>query len=547
MKPFAAIILACGLSAIPFATSAQSSDFDEFRNKARAGFESFRNKNREDFEAFRKKINDDYAAFLEAAWNPSESKKSPKAPEQPKPVPPVIFTPEPETEPEPEPKPIEIKRVIKAPTPVPAPQPFAPLGEDLNPNFDLIPIKGSRPVKPKMSQPSVNLEGNKPNLSLSGPIKANPTAPRPATVAVSFLGTPLNVRWDKKASSFRLASTSEREVADAWKTLSDGRADNLLRDCLEVREALELTDWAYLRLLSDVSAAIAGKDTNEAALLTAWLYCQSGYKMRLASAPSGRLCMLYASDHQIYGVSYFNLNGTWFYPYNCTESNLKISTAEFPKEQALSLIITAEPRLSSELSEPRELKARRFSDAKLTSRVNQNLLKFYDSYPTSYINGDIMTRWAMYANVPASEEMREFVYPELSKAIAGKDKRQAAEVILNWVQTAFPYEYDENVWGGDRAFFADETLFYAACDCEDRSILFSRLIRDLLDLDVMLVYYPGHLATAVAFNEAEPRGDYLTYENRRFTVCDPTYINAGTGRTMPGMDNSAAQVIVLEK
>ena len=35
---------------------------------------------------------------------------------------------------------------------------------------------------------------------------------------------------------------------------------------------------------------------------------------------------------------------------------------------------------------------------------------------------------------------------------------------------------------------------------EDRSILLSRLVRDLLALKVVLVYYPGHLATAIHFS-----------------------------------------------
>lgn len=57
-------------------------------------------------------------------------------------------------------------------------------------------------------------------------------------------------------------------------------------------------------------------------------------------------------------------------------------------------------------------------------------------------------------------------------------------MILNWVQTGSEYEYDDKVWRHDRAFFAEETLYYPYCDCEDRSILFSRFVRDLLGLDV---------------------------------------------------------------
>lgn len=516
MRISAALVFVLGLSMMPATASAQREDFEAFRNKARAGFDSFKSKSREDFEAFRKKINDDYASFLSEAWNPSERKKPTPPPEEPKPVPPVIFEPQPEKDKEPEPKPIEIKRVIVTPMPVAPPTPVAPLPDDIKPNIDLVNIKNM------------------------------PLPKREPMVAVRFLGTPVNVRWDKDKAAFRVSSVKEQAVADAWKTLSDGRADKLLRDCLDLRSRLELSDWAYLRLLDDVSAAIAGKNTNEAAVLMSWLYCQSGYKMRMAASPS-RLYMLYASDHLIYNAPYYRLGDDVFYPFNCDERGLNISSAQFPQEKPLSLIIGSTPQLAEDLSEPRKLKSRRYG-TELTSQTNKNLLELYNSYPTSYINGDIMTRWAMYANVPASAEFKEYLYPELSKAIDGQNKRQGAELLLNWVQTAFPYEYDENVWGEDRAFFADETLYYPACDCEDRSILFSRLVRDLLGLDVMLVYYPGHLATAVAFTgETEPGGDYIDYKGTRYTVCDPTYINAGTGRTMPGMDNSSAQIIPLQR
>ena len=95
------------------------------------------------------------------------------------------------------------------------------------------------------------------------------------------------------------------------------------------------------------------------------------------------------------------------------------------------------------------------------------------------------------------------------------------------------------------AFFAEESLYYPYCDCEDRSILFSRLVRDLLGLKVILVYYPGHLATAVHFTE-EIKGDYIILDDRKYVVCDPTYLGAFVGETMSGMDNSTAKVILLE-
>ena len=178
--------------------------------------------------------------------------------------------------------------------------------------------------------------------------------------------------------------------------------------------------------------------------------------------------------------------------------------------------------------------------------MNKNLINFYNNYPNSYIGDDFMTRWATYANAPMDEEVVNYLYPQIREKIKGMSAYDAASRLLNWVQSGFNYQYDDVVWGEDRAFFGEETLYYPYCDCEDRSILFSHLVRDLLDLDVVLVYYPGHLATAVAFNEPV-EGDYFLLNGRRFTVCDPTLIVGNIGTTMSLVHHEEGKVILLER
>lgn len=41
------------------------------------------------------------------------------------------------------------------------------------------------------------------------------------------------------------------------------------------------------------------------------------------------------------------------------------------------------------------------------------------------------------------------------------------------------------------------------------------------------------------------RGDYLLRDGKKYTVCDPTYIVAPIGATMPRIDNQTAKVIAL--
>ena len=210
----------------------------------------------------------------------------------------------------------------------------------------------------------------------------------------------------------------------------------------------------------------------------------------------------------------------------------------------MRITIAQENRFAEKLSDVRHLKSEKYSEAAADVTSNMNLIAFYDEYPLAFVNNDMRTKWRFYANVPASRNVRATLYPALRKAVAGKSELDAVSVLLNFVQTAMEYEFDEKVWGEERAFFSDESLYYPYCDCEDRSILFSRLVRDIVGLDVVLVYYPGHLAAAVRFNENVP-GDYIACNNSRYTVCDPTYINAPVGVTMPDMDNSSAFVLML--
>lgn len=83
-------------------------------------------------------------------------------------------------------------------------------------------------------------------------------------------------------------------------------------------------------------------------------------------------------------------------------------------------------------------------------------------------------------------------------------------------------------------------LMYGLCE------LFSRLVRDLVHLDVALIYYPGHLAAAVHFN-TPVNGDCTILGNRNYTICDPTYIGAPVGLSMPQLDNSEARAILLKR
>lgn len=488
--------------------------FEQYKKQATQRFEQYKRKQKEQFDNYRQKANEDFASYLEKTWVKVNSNPPIKRPDIDPPVTPIDVKPIKDEKPRPikEDKPIKNDKPIKE--------------ENIVIDEVIKPVPDSDP-RPEPVEPIV--------------VKPQPVDPRHEFV---FFGTPMAVRLGTE-HSFRLDGVDNQSVSRGWKVLSDPKYDAVIADCLSLRTKHNLSDWHYLKMLRQMSQSFLG-NTNEAVLLMAYVYSQSGYKMRLASG-EGRLYLCYASKHTIYNQNYYPLDGVKYYPLDGNGKYLSMSDASFPNEKAMSLYIFKEPELTHKSTSSRHLKSARYPSMEFDVAVNKNLIDLYQDYPTSEVGGSFMTRWAMYASAPVSSDIRKNLYPALKEKISGKSELEAAQMILNWVQTAFEYEYDDKVWGGDRAFFADETLFYPYCDCEDRSILFSRVVRDLLGLDVILIYYPGHLATAVGFSAENVPGDYLSLDGKRFVVCDPTFINAGVGMTMPGMNNSSAKVILLTK
>lgn len=466
-------------------------------NSLRAGLDDFRKSVKSELNDFRKQCMEEYIEFASNPWKEFvEEKPMPKPNDDPKPP---VVKPEDDKDDKKESHPVVIEDVVPPVVTPPQPQPVQPIEE--------VPV-----VEEKR-------------------------------VAFSLYGTPLSVRFDE-VNKVILKNNTERGIAKALGLYREEAYDNMLIDCLELRNNLRLNDWGYLQLLKSLAYKVHGGKNNNATLMLAYLFMQSGYKMRLAMC-SNVLYVLFATDHVIYENNSYRIDGDVYYGAEPLPNRLNVCEASFPKEQNLSLVMGASPKLAKESGNSRQIASKRYQDVKADVRVNKNLMSFYSDYPTSMIGEDFMTRWALYANTPMADDVKEQLYPQLRSFLSGKSALESANILLNWVQTGFEYEYDVKVWGSDRAFFAEESLHYPYCDCEDRAILYTRLVRDLLGLKCILVFYPGHLACAVNLPDATG-GDYVTLAGKKYIVADPTYIGAPVGETMPDMNNSKAKVILLE-
>ena len=491
----------------------QDAQFERFFKQQDERFDDFIQKKQKEFDEFRRKKNEEFAKYLGKPWGVYQMKKG-VMPKNEKEVKPIIYNQEQQGHDE---------------------------GKEIR--GEVVPIKNIPPgPQPKPEDPIMD---NEEALDYS---------------VFVFYGTPMKVRWGD-IKNFKLVNTDEKSIAKAYNELTDTKYNNLMSDCLNLRKTYELCDWAYYQMLKSLSETACGKGTNEAVFLQGFLYQESGYNMRFArSTINKKLHLLVAINGEAFRYNFQLVGGNVYYLFDgCKEQNLKISSFGKKNTKEMRMEIDKLPRLKKTMSVEKRIKAQSYPII-VNSYVNKNLVDFFNDYPTSYCSGNMMTRWAYYANTPISDEIKRLVYPSLKEKIANSTPEKAANILLDWiqppyddgkilpqgVQVGFPYLKDEIQWSHDRAFFAEETFYYPGSDCEDHAILFSHLIRDLLGLDVVLVYYPGHLATAICFNE-NVDGDFIMVKNRKFVVADPTYTGAPVGETMPACQGKETKVILCNR
>lgn len=501
IKSYVANIIAT-LCVLVVSIPSHAQSFEEYRKKAMKQFNDYKAEKQTEFQAYRAQKNAEMEAYIRQAW-----KEMPERAPKPKPkikdddVKPVVAPDD--INKTPKDNPIIPDEIIEEPTPKPAPEPVAPIEE--------VPVKTEK------------------------------------WLSFSLYGTACKVRFDI-ATKPTLKNSTEDSIAEMWHTLCSTDFDNLYYDCLAIRKNLSLCDWAYVKLTEALANKVYGPtNKKETVVFQSIILLQSGYKLVMGRAEDSSIHLLLSSDGDMYGYPYYEIKGEHYYLLDGSNVKKMYFMTELPENlRQMRLAIVNENNFASKQSKSRSLSSKKYSEASASVSCNENLIAFYNEYPESFVNNDSKTRWRFYAQAPLCQAAKSTLYPVLKNAISGKSKLQAVNVLLNFVQTAFVYEYDDVVWGHDRAFFADESLYYPYCDCEDRAILFSRLVRDLLGLKVVLVYYPGHLATAVHFEE-DVTGDYLSVRGDKYTVCDPTIIGAGApvGITMTGMDNGKAVVVEL--
>lgn len=432
----------------------------------------------------------------------------------------------------------------------PATKPTCPNAKPACPN--------AKPACPNAKPACPNAKPTCPNAKPTCP-NAQPTAPTTKPVVVPVVppaakpsaptGELFTASSDKQMVNFcgqkvyvdkslkgvcSIGNMRENAIADAYEAMCKADYKALVDDCRKVKKELNLNDWGIFLFVREASKTLC-TDENAAVVMQQFLLNELGYKSKMARrADRNQMLLFVAADCQVYGHPYFTKDGLNYYNLTSNEScQFYMCQEDSPKAKSkLNMQVNHAPALNAGMVN--SVHKNRSGSVAVSVDVPKSLMEFYGSMP--------QCDYSVYVNAEVNPSVASKVLSTLAPLVNGKGEAEAANLLINFVQTGFQYATDQEQFGYEKPFFVEELFYYPYCDCEDRSVLYSYLVRNLLKLDVVLLDYPNHIATAVCFNE-NVSGDFVTVGGKKYVVCDPTYIGASIGKAMPQFKNVAAKVL----
>ena len=346
---------------------------------------------------------------------------------------------------------------------------------------------------------------------------------------------------------------SEQDVADYFSNIAKNRTETkaLWDEMTATIDSFGLNEWGYFCLLRTLSEEMF-TDIDDRVLFCFYMLRNEGnYKARVARGKnSGKLTLLIALDNskEVYSYTFFQFKVDpnsetkvkYYTVYGGGNGNESVYSYALCKQDAnkkeMKLDFTKNMNMGA-------------CDVTRTVKLtkNQDITLPYNKAHIAYLNDVPMTVFPIYFVNPVSIEAQQVLRDTFNEMRDQYTPTQFIQMLLRFVQTGFEYKTDDAQFGYEKYFYPEEVFGYPYCDCEDRSALFAWLVQTYTNAKVIGLQWEGHVATAVWFgDDANVKGDGFMYGGKKYYVCDPTYINASIGMTMPQFKGKTPKIIKLK-
>ena len=370
---------------------------------------------------------------------------------------------------------------------------------------------------------------------------------------LNFYGRQVSIAVDPKLK-LKSAGVEEKDVADYFLRIAKCREETnaLWTQVDDVVDQFGLNEWGYFCLVREVSEKMFDNVNDRVLFCFYMLRNEGGFKARLARGKdSGSLTLLVALDNskEVYSYTFFRFADDetgakkvkYYTVYGGGKAKEAVYSYDFCKQDADKKQMRLDFDKVLNMGECDVMRT-------LQLTKNKSVKLPYNKAHMAYLDDVPMTVFPIYFMSPVSIEAQRVLQKNFNEMKSEYAPAQFIQMLLHFVQTAFDYKTDEEQFGYEKYFYPEEVIGYPYSDCEDRAALFAWLVQKYTNAKVIGLQYEGHVATAVWFgDDAEVSGDGFMYGGKKYYVCDPTYINASIGMTMPQFKGKTPKVIKLKK
>lgn len=343
-----------------------------------------------------------------------------------------------------------------------------------------------------------------------------------ASVAFSFYGASIELSYDPGKLPRTRLRLEESSLIRGWRWTEQHLCEQLRYDLGWYKDQLRLSDWLYYQLVEQAVGQLLppSQELQRRMLLAALLY-DSGYDIRLVLTRHEFLVYVCVNT-PLYEVSQFEDAGRIF-------CNLR-GIGKPLSERGSSVIMLTVPRnrqgrafdftLNSWPALPEKPVNRHFNF--VYQGADYQLPLTYDASRVELLNNYPVLDEIHFIMSPLSESLSTSLLPQLREYIRGMPRREQLSFLAALCRTGFAYGEVPLSDGrrGQKSMVADELFFYHKSDCEDRTALYFNLIRELINLPMLVIAWEDHVSLAVALEGTD--GDYFSHKGRNYFFCDPT-------------------------
>ena len=357
--------------------------------------------------------------------------------------------------------------------------------------------------------------------------------------AFQFYGQQINLNFDRLILLSPVVTVSEDSVSVFWQSFSRSNSNHMVDQLMDYRDLLGLNDWGYFQLVKATSNKLFPDNLWCADQLTWALMVRSGFDVRLAFNQNSTT-VLFPSENNIFEKQFIMIGLKRFYLDRKMNTQLLVTCEKpFPDtDRMIDLYFYKSLNFSGKLNVSKFSVQWKNKDYEFKLRVNPESIRFYSEYPA--------TDPSVYFGAPVSSIYKDDLLTQLYPFLSKLNKIQATLFMQEVVQQKIDYKavYNEDKLKISR--FPEAILAARSGDCISKSVLFSSLVRTLLRLPVVGVHFPGYFSAAVSFDEPFG-GEAYYWKQRKYTITDPTYLNAPIGVIMPEFSALIPQLIDLSE